>query len=344
MKKLSIIIFIIALAGFFSCKKAEKAEVSSNPVPPVLKLTKDSVALQKSNADSMMTFQWTTANFGINLVLTYTLEVDKQGDNFKNAVAIGSVTSATSLSVQTSVLNNQLLGLEFDPDINPSVPLPLEFRVQAMYNSTMTPINSAAVSKVVTPYYVKIVYPFLFVPGNYNSWNAGDSADVIYSAKANNIFDGYIFFDASAIQYKYSKDPLWVTNWGDNGGTGSLELNGANITPSTGPGFYHLTANINTLTHTYLLTTWSIYGSSTGNADQPMTYDSIAKIWSVTQNLSAGSVYFRANNSDNLAYSDPNSTGGLSPGTAGIPLATAGNYTVTLNFNGAIFRYNLKKN
>jgi len=123
-----------------------------------------------------------------------------------------------------------------------------------------------------------------------------------------------------------------------------LELNGNNIVPSTGPGYYHLTANINTLTHTYLLTTWSIYGTSTGNTDVAMTYDQVARTWSVTQNLSAGLVYFRANNSNTLAYSDPTASGALSPGTSGITVSAAGNYTVTLNLSGAIFRYNLKKN
>ncbi len=196
MKKLSIIIFLIALVGAFSCKKAEKAEVSSSPIPPVLKLTTDSLALQKSYADSMITFTWSTANFGIALVTTYTLQVDKKGDNFSNVLPIGSVLSATSLSVLTSVLDNQLLGLEFDPDLNPSAPMALEFRVMASVASSVTPVYSGTVSKGVTPYYVKIVYPFLFVPGAYNGWNAGDSTTVIYSAKSNHIYDGYIFFDS----------------------------------------------------------------------------------------------------------------------------------------------------
>jgi hypothetical protein len=271
--------------------------------------------------------------------------VDKKGDKFANAVAIGSAVGSTSLSVLTSVLNNQLLGLEFDPDLNPSAPIALEFRVQASISTSQTPVNSASVSEVVTPYYVKIVYPFLFVPGAYNNWNAADSITVIYSAKANNIYDGYAFFDSIGTGknagYKYSLDPNWTTNWGDNGGTGSLEKNGDNIVPSTGPGYYHLTANINTLTHTYVLTTWSIYGTSTGNTDVAMTYDQVTRTWSVTQSLSAGLVYFRANNSNTLAYSDPTASGSLSPGTSGITVSAAGNYTVTLNLSGAIFRYSL---
>ncbi len=347
MKKLSIIIFIIALVGSFSCKKAEKAEVSSNPVPPVLKLTADSVVLQKPYADTLITFQWSTANFGIALVVTYTLQVDKKGDNFANAVAIGTVVNATSLSILTSVLNNQLLGLEFNPDLNPSAPLALEFRVQASVASSVPAVNSASVSKVITPYYVKIVYPLIFVPGNYQGWNPADSLTVIYSAKSNNNYDGYIWMGASSPQYKYCVGNSWTTNYGDNGGTGTLVANGSNIAPSTGAGYYHLVANLSTFTHTYLLTTWSIYGTATGNTDVEMVYDSTARIWSVTQNLNSGTTVFRANNANTLFYSDPNGTGALSQGTTGtvgITVATAGSYTVTLNFSGAVFRYNFKLN
>ena len=341
MKKLSIIIFLIAMVGLFSCKKAEKSEVSSNPAPPVLKLTADSLALQKSYADTMITYQWSSANFGISLVVTYTLQVDKKGDNFNNPLAIGSAIGSTSLSVLTSVLNNQLLGLEFDPDLNPSAPMALEFRVMATVATSVPAVYSATISKVMTPYYVKIVYPLIFVPGNYQGWNPADSATVIYSAKSNNIYDGYVWMGSVAPQYKYTVGNSWTTNYGDNSANGSLESGGSNIAPSTGMGYYHLHADLNAFTHNYLLTTWSLYGSSTGNADVAMTYDSVTMIWSVTQNLSTGSVYFRANNSNTLAYSDPNSTGALSLGTAGIPIATAGNYTVTLNLSGAIFRYSL---
>jgi hypothetical protein len=354
MKKISIIIFLIALVGLFSCKKDEtKAVISSNPVPPVLKLSVDSLVLSKTHADStMITFHWSTANFGIALVVTYTVQVDKQGDNFKNALSIGTVSVADSFAIVAKDLNNMLLGMEFNSDLNPSAPMALEFRVQASVSAFTNPVNSAVVSKVVTPYFVKIVYPFLFVPGAYNGWNAGDSLTVIYSVKANGIYDGYIYFDSigtgTNAGYKYTKDPQWATNWGDNGGTGTLVPGGGNIKPTTGPGYYHLTANTSALTHTFLLTTWSIYGSSTGNTDMAMTYDPVTRTLSVTQSLSAGTFVFRANNANTLFYSDPAGTGKLTQGDpsslAGITVTAAGNYTVTLNFTGAVFRYSLKQN
>jgi hypothetical protein len=333
------------LAAFFSCKKDEKAQVSSNPVPPVLKLTAgDTVVLQKPLADTMLTFQWTPVNFGVQLVVTYNLQMDKVGDNFNKAVSIGTTTNLTSLSISTGDLNNKLLSLEFNPDIQPPTILNVEFRVQATYNSTGTPVNSLSVTKVYQPYYVKVVYPLIFVPGNYQGWNPADSLTVIYSALGNKIYDGYVWMGSAAPAYKYTDGPSWTTNYGDTGGTGTLEAGGDNITPSSGVGYYHLTANLVSLTHTYLLTTWSMYGASTGNTDVAMAYDSVARTWSATTSLTAGLVYFRANNSNTLAYSDASASGSLSQGTDGITVTDAGNYTVTLNLSGAKFRYNFHKN
>jgi hypothetical protein len=345
MKKLSIIIFLIALVGLFSCKKDEtKATVSASPVLPVLKLTAgDTVVLQKPLADTMITFQWTPVNFGVQLVVTYNLQMDKVGDNFDKAVSLGTTTNLTSLSISTGDLDNKLLSLEFNPDIQPPTILNVEFRVQASYSSSSTPVNSTSVKKVYQPYYIKVVYPLIFVPGNYQGWNPADSLTVIYSALGNNIYDGYVWMGSVAPAYKYTVGPSWTTNYGDNAPpNGGLLLNSSNnIVPTTGEGYYHLHADLVALTHTYLLTTWSLYGASTGNTDVAMAYDSVARTWSATTNLTAGLVYFRANNSNTLAYSDPTASGSLSPGTSGITVSAAGNYTVTLNLSGAIFRYSL---
>jgi hypothetical protein len=351
MKKLSIIIFLIGLVGLFSCKKDETKAVIQSPSAPVLNVAGgDTIALKKTNADTLITYTWSAASFGLTLVTTYTIQMDKQGNNFKDPLAVGTVTSATSFSLLTSALNNKLLGMEFNPDLNPSSPLALEFRVMASVSPNANPAYSPVVSKVMVPYYVKIVYPFLFVPGAYNGWNAGDSITVIYSAKSNNIYDGYIFFDSigtgTNAGYKYSMDPKWTTNYGDNGADGTLELNGANIIP-VGAGYYHLTADLNTLTHTYLRTTWSVIGDATPggwNTDTDMAYDPIARTWKVTLDLTAANIKFRANHAWDLNYGDTGADGSLDMNGDNIAVPVAGNYTVTLNLSGAIFRYNLKKN
>ncbi|MGA2822952.1 MAG: SusE domain-containing protein, partial [Bacteroidales bacterium] len=199
MKKLSIIIFLIGLVGLFSCKKDETKAVIQSPTAPVLNVAGgDTIVLQKANADVLITYTWSAASFGLALVTTYTLQVDKQGNNFKDPIAIGAVTSATSFSILTSDLNNKLLGMEFNPDLNPSTPMALEFRVIATVSTLTSTAYSPVVSKVMTPYYIKIVYPLLFVPGNYQGWNPADSSTVIYSAKSNLKYDGYVWMGSSA--------------------------------------------------------------------------------------------------------------------------------------------------
>ena len=102
MKKLSIIIFLIGLVGLFSCKKDETKAVIQSPIAPVLHVTGgDTIVLMKAYADSLVTYTWSAASFGLDLVTTYTLQMDKQGNNFKDPIAIGAVTSATSFSILT---------------------------------------------------------------------------------------------------------------------------------------------------------------------------------------------------------------------------------------------------
>ena len=348
MKKLSIIIFLIGLVGLFSCKKYETKAVLQSPAPPVLNLAAgDTVVLKITDADSLITFTWSAADFGLQLVTTYNLQMDKQGNDFKDAVSIGTVTSAKSLTILTKDLNNKLLSMEFNPD--QPAPMALEFRVQATVSSNTDPVNSAAVKKVMTPYYVKIIYPLLFVPGNYQGWNPADSTTVVYSVKSNDQYEGYIWMSSSAPAYKYCVGNSWTTNYGDDGQDGTLDLNSSSdivVSPPV-PGYYHLTANMVAKTHTYLRTEWSVIGDATPggwDTDTDMAYDSIAKTWNVTLNLTAANLKFRANHAWDLNYGDDGANGSLDFNGANIAVPADGNYTVTLNLSGAIFRYNLKKN
>ena len=239
--------------------------------------------------------------------------------------------------------------MEFNPDLNPSTPMALEFRVMATVSTLTNTAYSPVVSKVMTPYYIKIVYPLLFVPGNYQGWNPADSSTVIYSAKSNLKYDGYVWIGSSAPQFKYCDGPTWTTNYGDDGADGTLDPNGANIAPATGAGYYHLTVDLSGTpkTHTYLLTTWSVIGDATPggwSTDTDMAYDSIAKTWSVTLDLTAASIKFRANHAWDLNYGDDGADGSLDPGGANIAVPVAGNYTVSMNLSHAIFRYKLQKN
>ena len=181
----------------------------------------------------------------------------------------------------------------------------------------------------------------LFVPGSYQGWNPTDSATIIKPKGAAGNYEGYIWFSENNTAFKYTQGPSWNTNWGDNGGNGTLEPDGANIIAGTA-GYYKLNVNLNTLTHTFLRTTWSVVGNSTAggwNTDTDMTWDPVNKVWTVTLNLTSGGIKFRANHAATLVYGDDLNDGSLDENGGTIWVWTAGNYTITLDLK--IYSYTI---
>ncbi|MCX6284371.1 MAG: SusE domain-containing protein [Bacteroidetes bacterium] len=347
MKKISIIILVLGLLSVLSCKKDEtKATLTSTPSASVLNLVSGAqIVLKKSDSAVPVTYSWTASQYGQPLVVTYLVEMDMAGNNFKNAIPVVQVNSLLQSSINTYDLNQKILPMEYDPK-NPT-PINLEFRVTSTVNSNVPLLYSVVIPQTITPYFVKIVYPILFVPGSYQGWNPGDSTTTIASPKSNGLYEGYIWMGIDNALFKYCQGNSWSTNWGDDGADGTLNPNGANI--ASGPhGYYKLNVDLPNLKHTFLRTAWSLIGDATPggwNTDTDMTYDTIAKTWSATLSLTAAGLKFRANHAWDLNYGDDGSnTGKLSSGGANITVAAAGNYTVILNLSQPVYKYQLKKN
>jgi hypothetical protein len=346
MKKLSIIIFLIGLVGFYSCKKEEeKVTIKMPATAPVLNLAPGDVTLLVTDKDVLITYTWQAADYGAQVVRGYALQMDRQGNDFKDAVVLGTGASITSLNVLTSALNAALLGMEADPSVPD--PLQVEFRLQTIvpnYNKDTTYSN--IVLQTITPYYVLIQYPLLGVPGSYQGWNPADSSTTIASVKSNGKYDGYINFPDASTEFKFTQGPSWDTNWGDDGADGTLNPGGANIVASE-TGYYKLHVDLPALTYTILKTTWGLIGDATPggwDADTPMTYDATNKVWTVTVDLTAATIKFRANGNWDLNYGDTGANGSLEEGGDNIAIPSAGNYTVELNLSGPIYKYKLTKN
>ena len=348
MKKLSIIIFIVGLVGLFSCKKDEtKVDMKTPPDAAVLNALPggDNVTLLLANQDAMIDYTWAAADYGAPVVTSYALEMDKEGNKFADALTLGTVNSATKVSVLTSTLNAALLGMEADPSVPD--PINVEFRVKASVpNYPWDVSKSNFIKQTITPYYVKVTYPILGVPGSYQGWNPADSSTSIASVKSNGKYEGYINFPDAGTKFKFTQGPSWDNNWGDNGDDGTLDQNGADILAADA-GYYKLNVDLPNLTYTKLKTTWGVIGDATPGgwgADTPMTYDATAKVWTVTMDLTAAKFKFRANGTWDLNYGDNNANGGLQEGGADIAVPSAGNYTINLNLSGPIYKYTLKKN
>ena len=117
-------------------------------------------------------------------------------------------------------------------------------------------------------------------------------------------------------------------------------------------GYYLIKADTETLTYTTTaISTWGIIGDATpGSWDSStaMTYDKTTKLWSVTVDLTAKNFKFRANNGWDINLGDikPTADGqSLEYGGADIPVASAGNYTITLDLSSPRdYKYTITKN
>jgi hypothetical protein len=202
--------------------------------------------------------------------------------------------------------------------------------------------NEVSISRLIS-----YNYPYaLNVAGNYQGWSPGTAPQLV-SMNNNGEYDGFIFFNNSSPEFKIVKGNDWSA--GDFGGAaGVLTNGGSNITlPSAG----HYRMFVNTTTMTYQATrinSWGVIGDATPggwNTDTDMTYNAATGTWSVTLNLTAAELKFRANDDWSINFGDDGNNGSLEYGGANIRVPSAGNYTVTLDLNyGGNWSYSLKKN
>jgi hypothetical protein len=233
-----------------------------------------------------------------------------------------------------------------------NVPSDIEVRVVAKVSDYAETLPSNAPVMKILPYKVVIIYPSLYLPGNYQAASGYGSdwspnvAQQVYSVKSNNKYEGYVNMEGSGIKFKFTDEPNWDLNWGDDGFNGTLEKNGADI-PISAAGYYRIKADITALTYSVLKTDWGVIGDATPtgwDSDTNMTYDKATKTLKVTMDLKVGKIKFRANDGWDLNYGDNDFDGTLEEGGADIPVAVAGKYTITLNLEVAGYAYELKKN
>ncbi len=354
MKKIGILIIsIVSALMIVSCAtKRNGPYLSANPGNPSITSPSDGTTytLNKSNAtDTLFTMKWSAPNYGYPAAVTYTVEMDNQGDNFANPVKLGTA-NLPSFSISQGDMNSVLLGSGLKPDQAATMAV----RVTASVSDSIKAEVSNPISMVFTPY---SNYTYIYVPGNYQAYSGYGSAWTPQDAPplamtGVNVYDGYVYINDtkdSDIEFKFTKDQTWNLAWGIGSSSGTLSTSGGNITiPTSGSGFYKIHVDVNALTYTLTKTTWAIIGDATAggwNTDTPMTYDPVKKVWTVTTNLTAGSIKFRANGNWDINYGDGGKGSLVLNGNTNISVPAAGNYTITLDLsNPPLYTYSLKKN
>jgi len=354
MKKYLILAICTGMLFLAACEEEEKGPVLRTDqitAPSGLNSSEgsDFTLLQEEEDMVMTTISWSPADYGMDLQVNYALQMDLAGNDFAD-VSIIKETTQNSADILVGEINSKLylsLGLSTGQAHD------VELRVRAIVHRDVDTLYSDVMILSVTPY--EVDYPKLYVPGSYQGWDAANENTAIYSVLDNGVYEGYLYFPDETTELKFLKVPAWEEDntIGDpdpSGTSGTLQIGswgGNNIKVSSGPGYFLIGANLNALSYSSLLTHWGLIGSATPggwDSDQDMTWDDPQQIWTITLDLSAGEMKFRANDEWGLNYGDDDANGTLEKGGANIAVAEAGNYTITLNLQKPPYRYTVVKN
>ncbi|MGM9477803.1 SusE domain-containing protein [Pedobacter sp. GSP4] len=327
----SLALSLIALS-LWSCKKEETQTVSN--ISPAGTLTASATTLSLAQVNGTkpaltLTFPAATVT-GYVVPVTATLQFDLKGKNF--ATAKEYVITTTSYAPTVNDFNTMMLAL----GATIGTPAQVEVRLKSgAAANAMTYSNVITLS--ATPY---LASAWIYVPGNYQGWNPA-TADSLVSLTSNGTYIGIIKFDGG--NFKITPEKKWDVAYGD-AGAGAISTTGGDIASGVA-GLKQVTVNMTAKTIKIEDTkVWAIIGDATPgkwDTDTDMKFINDGKgTWKVTANLTVGAIKFRQDHKWDVNLGG--SGGNLTAGGADIAVATAGNYTITLDVTGS--KYTLVKN
>lgn len=350
MKKLNL--FIVVLAGLFiftSCEDSFGPELSTNPQEPTFMNAPsgDSFVLEEVNKDEVaFELEWSRPGLGFRTAANYVVEMAEADTEFADIATLAE-TSETSISMTVGELNNKMLTAGFSANVEADI----EIRVRTEINENVEDMISSPFAISVTPYFIDVDYPEIYVPGSYQSASGYDTdwtpevAPALSSIEDNERYEGYVYMANGGNQFKFNPERNWDADYGDNEPDGTLDFQGANIELADA-GYYKMNVNLNTLTYEILNTDWGLIGDATGSWDNDtdMTYDPVGKVWTLDIDLVPGFIKFRANDAWDLNYGDNEGDLILEEGGSDIEITASGNYTIVLDLGEAPYSYEVIQN
>jgi hypothetical protein len=355
-----LLLMLMPAVLFYSCKK--DIGQTTLTVPSGINgftTTASQVVLSNSNDSSqVVTFKWNTPDYGYSAAVTYTLLFDVPSDTSgANAWA-----NATKVTVAANSLQKPYLGTDFNHLLNQmGLPLgsasTLVVRLKADVNQstgTASSVNPlyATITMTVTPYKVILIFPKLYVAGDFLSpnWTQIDQPGWILAApKSDGSYEGYINFPNTNNKFKLCTQTSWNgTNYG--WGTSATTMSGAGSAGNLyfgGPGYCKVNADVNALTISYTPTKWVVSGdfNSWSVTATPMTFNAATNQWTASNvSMTAGTGYKFVGDPNWNTNFGVDSKGNLAYGAGNIIVAKTGTYTVTLDLSGGAgnYSYSLK--
>ncbi|HUR30556.1 MAG TPA: RagB/SusD family nutrient uptake outer membrane protein [Saprospiraceae bacterium] len=159
-------------------------------------------------------------------------------------------------------------------------------------------------------------YTKIYVPGEYQGWNGTNTKTALTSPLNNKIYEGHVYFPEANSPFFFTLVPSssFAQRVGDNGGDGTLEMNGDTIRAGA-PGLYYIRVDRNTNTYILEPRTWGIIGDATPNgwvSDLDMTWNPATEAMEINVDLTEGDFKFRANDDWVVNLGDPADTANIS--------------------------------
>ncbi|WP_430411279.1 SusE domain-containing protein [Kordia sp.] len=353
MKKLNKIavgfLAVVAFVGFNACSEDDNLIIASPEGGPelVTPASGTSIALSAANEENVATtLVWNDADYNAQTAISYNVQIALAGTDFAAPIEGGSTNERF-----ISWTNQQLNDVSIAAGLSPFVAGDLDIRV---ISSIGTQDAQQQISNIVTlnitPYTTSL--PKIAVPGDHQGWDPATAPRLASSEFGASDYEGYIWLET---EYKFvapdeTGNFAWGnTDWGDDGSFSGILTEDGESNVQTTPGYYYVQVDTENLTYSASqYSNWGLIGSGTPtgwDSDNDMTYDAATQTFSITIDLTADEIKFRANDGWDWNYGDTGADGGLDNGGDNIAVPAAGNYTVVLDFsNPRAYTYTLTLN
>lgn len=350
-----LIIMVLPVILFYSCKKdiGQTTLTTPDSINGFTASASQVVLSNGNDSSQVVNFTWNAPDYGYTAAVSYTLLFDVPSDTS----GANGWANATKVTVATNSLQKAYLGTDFNRLLNQmGLPLgsasTLVVRLKADVNqstgtaSTIPSIYST-ITMIVTPYKVILVYPKLYVAGDFLNpqWTQIDQPGWILAApKSDGVYDGYVNFVNANNNFKLCTQTSWNGinyGWGTNATTMSGAGNAGNLYVA-GPSYCRVVADVNALTIAYTPTSWVIAGdfNNWSLTATPMTFNATTNQWTATNvNITAGNGFKFEGDANWGTELGSDSKGGLAYKGSDIKVAKTGTYTITLDLSGGAGNY-----
>lgn len=241
---------------FSSCEKDETQATLTPSNSPTLASSTSSVTLTQANeTKTALTFTWSPVSSFVwsnvenpyNPAITYSLQIDKQGNNFAAPAQVPAGNGPTT-AVRVDSLNAALNSL----GLTEGIATPVEVRLRASYAAN-SPLYSPVVPLTAIAYKVCL-------PPNADRWSIIGPAGVDWNTDIPLTYDCAtktykVTRMLNVGEFKFRKNNDWGVNYGSVSarnatGTAPLDTNNDNNIKVTSAAMYTITLNLTAQTYT----------------------------------------------------------------------------------------------